>query len=273
MKIKKIEFVEDDLNYWDITVPSYHNFVLSNGAVVHNCGCGTGFSVQKQHIKQLPTIAKHTKGKKKFVIPDSIEGWADAVGLVVNSYFEMSDVFPESNGYKIELDYSQIRPEGALISGGFRAPGPKGLERSINKIVELIETRLESDGFKIDEFAGKLRPIDAYDIIMHMSDAVLSGGVRRCLPEYYSVKMFDGSYKKISDIVEGDLISFGGKSYPVSNTFKNGTQDLLKINTATGFHISTPNHKWLVYDHELKDTCWVEAKNLTEKRYSFVKER
>jgi ribonucleoside-diphosphate reductase alpha chain len=152
------------------------------------CGCGTGFSVQKHHIKELPFIQERTKGKKKFTIPDNIEGWADAIGIVVNSFFKDSTSFSEYNGYEVEFDFSEIREAGAFISGGFKAPGPDGLKNSINKIVELIETRIRTSEFlsSVDEFHNspkigdvKLRPIDAYDVIMHMSDAVLSGGVRR----------------------------------------------------------------------------------------------
>jgi len=138
------------------------------------CGCGVGSSVQAQHIEKLSNISRRTKGVKTFVIPDSIEGWADAIGVIMNSYFENPvNEFKEYNGYKIEFDYSLIRPEGALIkSSGHKAPGPNGLINSINKIESLIEKLLDTG-------ANRLRSIDAYDIIMHTSDAVLSGGVRR----------------------------------------------------------------------------------------------
>jgi ribonucleoside-diphosphate reductase alpha chain len=144
------------------------------------CGCGVGFSVQKKHVTQLPQIIAHNNTPKTFVIEDSIEGWANAVGALLNSYFaEPLNEFKEYNRYDITFDGSLIRPEGALITGGFKAPGPKGLLRALEKIKKVIETRLNSDGYLTDKFAGKLRPIDAYDIIMHSSDAVLSGGVRR----------------------------------------------------------------------------------------------
>lgn len=135
------------------------------------CGCGVGFSVQKKHTSKLPKISARTRGKATFVIPDSIEGWSDAIGHAVNSFFE-SDSVSEYQGKVVDFDYSGIRPEGAPIRGGFTAPGPKGLRNAINKITTLISTR-------IDEGATSLRPIDVYDIIMHSSDAVLSGGVRR----------------------------------------------------------------------------------------------
>jgi len=135
------------------------------------CGCGVGFSVQKLHNTQLPPIAPRINGKKTFVIPDTIEGWAEAVGILVNSYFTPS-LYPEYEGYQIEFDFSLIRPEGAPITGGFKAPGPKGLEAALKKIEKLIDSRI-AEGYQV------LRPIDSYDIVMHSSDAVLSGGVRR----------------------------------------------------------------------------------------------
>jgi ribonucleoside-triphosphate reductase (thioredoxin) len=43
------------------------------------CGCGVGFSVQRRHIEKLPTISRRSTSKvSAFVVPDSIEGWADA---------------------------------------------------------------------------------------------------------------------------------------------------------------------------------------------------
>lgn len=144
------------------------------------CGSGVGFSVQKHHIHRLGRIKHKDNGKvKKFVVEDSIEGWADAVGVLVNSYFETPSDFKDYNGFEIEFDFSQIREEGSLIAGRFKAPGPDGLEEGLKKVDKLIRRRLATSEFQNDEFKGKLRPIDAYDIIMHISDCVLSGGVRR----------------------------------------------------------------------------------------------
>jgi intein/homing endonuclease len=137
-------------------------------------GAGVGFSVQYRHIKSLPKIGKRNKGTKTFVVPDNIEGWSDAYGILMSSYVieEGKSSFPEYEGYEIRFDLSLIRPEGAMISGGFKAPGPEGLRKSLIKCEELIERNLNS-GIDI------IKPIVAYDFIMHMADAVLSGGVRR----------------------------------------------------------------------------------------------
>jgi len=135
-------------------------------------GCGIGFRIFQKDVDNYKNIKHQAKGVKTFVIQDDIEGWSDAIGVLISSYLseEYKVTFPEYQGFRVDFDYSLIRKKGSLISGGFKAPGPDGLRNSILKIQELIELRLENK---------TLRTIDVYDIIMHMSDAVLSGGVRR----------------------------------------------------------------------------------------------
>ena len=136
------------------------------------CGSGVGFSVQKQHISKLPKIKKRsTKRVKVFQVPDSIEGWADAFAVLLSSYFEEGAVFPEYNGCQVHFDFSKIRQKGSIISGGFKAPGSDGLRQSLVRCEELIEREVQ--------VTDTIRPIVAYDFVMHMADAVLSGGVRR----------------------------------------------------------------------------------------------
>ena len=137
------------------------------------CGCGTGFSVQKHHIKKLPKLLKSKNGQKKFVIPDSIEGWSDAIGILVSSYFDQSEVFQEYKGKNVTFDYSNIRPAGAYLkSSGGKAPGPEPLKKAISNIKKVLD-RVAKNG------DDRLKPIDAYDIVMFGADAVISGGVRR----------------------------------------------------------------------------------------------
>lgn len=136
------------------------------------CGCGVGFSVQKQHIAKLPEIAARKQNSKEFVIPDSIEGWATAVDILLSSYFVGGGKFPEYEGRRVYFNYEKIRKQGAFISGGFKAPGPSALREALAKIEELIQIELAA-GYT------RLRPIVAYDIVMYIADAVISGGVRR----------------------------------------------------------------------------------------------
>jgi ribonucleoside-diphosphate reductase alpha chain len=141
------------------------------------CGSGTGFSVQKHHIAKLPLLEHEVENNgegTKYIIEDSIEGWADALGVLLSSYF--SKPIEEFKMYKntyVVFDYSNIREKGSDLSSGVgKAPGFEPLANGLEKIRTLLD-RCIANGQK------KLRPIDAYDIIMHSSDAVLSGGVRR----------------------------------------------------------------------------------------------
>ena len=136
------------------------------------CGAGAGFSVQKHHVDNMPNIQERKKQAKGWVVEDSIEGWADALGALMSSYFVGGGQFPEMEGRKVYFDLNQIRPKGAMINGGFKAPGPEPLRRALDKIEHLIQSRVLSG-------ETRLRPIDVYDISMHAADAVLAGGVRR----------------------------------------------------------------------------------------------
>lgn len=136
-------------------------------------GCGIGFSVQECHIKSLPEIQPVDSSKVKVFKPDdSIEGWADCFGVLISSYFSNNPTFPDYQGCRVDFDLSGIRPRGSKISGGFKAPGSDGLRKSLIKAQQLLE-RATKKG------KTKFKSIDIYDFVMHMSDAVLSGGVRR----------------------------------------------------------------------------------------------
>ena len=139
------------------------------------CGCGVGFSVQERHIKKLPTIAPLDKSQPALIyaVEDSIEGWADALGVLMSSFFTEKQQFPQFAGRVVHFDYSKIRPAGASISGDFIAPGSEGLRKALASINSILE-RETADG------EARLKSIAAYDIVMHAADdAVLSGGVRR----------------------------------------------------------------------------------------------
>jgi len=127
-------------------------------------GTGVGYSVQKHHVEQLPEIRKpDTKKNRRFLIGDSIEGWADAVKVLVRSYFE--------GGSTINFDFSDIRPKGAaLITSGGKAPGPQPLRECLVKIQGILDSKQDRD---------KLSSVEVHDIVCHIADAVLTGGIRR----------------------------------------------------------------------------------------------
>ena len=125
-------------------------------------GCGVGFSVQQHHIEQLPEIKIPTK-HKRYLIGDSIEGWADSVRILVKAYF---------TGSPLPLfDFRDIRPKGArLITAGGKAPGPEPLKECLFQIQKIFDRKQNGD---------KLTSLESHDIICHIADAVLSGGIRR----------------------------------------------------------------------------------------------
>jgi len=134
------------------------------------CGAGAGFSVQKHHVAKLPMIRPRTKQAKTHVIEDSVEGWGTALDVLLSSFFIGGGVHPEYEGRKVYFDSHKVRDKGAVISGGFKAPGPEPLMKALNLIERLLMEIAEE---------GILRPIHVYDICMHTADAVISGGVRR----------------------------------------------------------------------------------------------
>jgi ribonucleoside-diphosphate reductase alpha chain len=128
-------------------------------------GTGVGYSVQRHHVAKLPVIQKpYPKRKKRFLIGDSIEGWADAIKVLMKSYMN-------GGGSRIEFDFSDIRPKGAmLVTSGGKAPGPQPLKECIVKIKGMLESK---------ESGEQLTTLEAHDIVCHIADAVLAGGIRR----------------------------------------------------------------------------------------------
>ena len=156
-----------------VTSYAYSPDIFNKGFFVLLSGCGLGISLRKKYVSQLPKVHKRLSGVKLFIIPDSIEGWAESIKVLMSSYCKHKSLYAEYFGKQIKFDYSEIRPKGAYISGGFRAPGSDGLKQSIERIEKLINNHLNGD----DEM--QFKSILAYDILMHISDAVLSGGIRR----------------------------------------------------------------------------------------------
>jgi ribonucleoside-diphosphate reductase alpha chain len=127
-------------------------------------GTGVGYSVQKHHVEDLPEIRKPNQERtRRYLVNDSIEGWADAVKYLVRSYFH--------GGSKLRFDFSDIRPKGArLVTSGGKAPGSQPLRECLVKVEGVLSQKSDGD---------KLAPIEVHDIVCHIADAVLAGGIRR----------------------------------------------------------------------------------------------
>lgn len=130
-------------------------------------GTGVGFSVQRHHVAKLPPLMGPMGRSRRYLVGDSIEGWADAVKVLVEAYFygKPPPVF----------DFSDIRPKGALlITSGGRAPGPEPLKVCLERLEGLLDRALIERGR-----GTKLKPVEVHDMQCHIADAVLAGGIRR----------------------------------------------------------------------------------------------
>ena len=177
-EIKKSTFEE----VWCLEVEDDHSFVLSGGISTGNCsfapvdsieafseimflllsGCGVGYSVQNHHIEKLPPITKPTK-TRRYLVGDSIEGWSDAIKMLVKAYFSGKPL--------PDFDFNDVRQKGSLlITAGGRAPGPEPLKDCIHHIKKILDRKENGD---------QLTSLEAHDIICFIADAVLSGGIRR----------------------------------------------------------------------------------------------
>lgn len=128
-------------------------------------GTGVGYSVQKHHVDKLPEIRKPSANRKRrYLVGDSIEGWADAIKVLMKSYFGQNTSTPD-------FDFSDIRPKGAaLVTSGGKAPGPQPLKDCVHNITKVLDSKEDGD---------RLSPIEVHDIVCHIADAVLAGGIRR----------------------------------------------------------------------------------------------
>ena len=125
-------------------------------------GVGVGYSVQSDHVEKLPEIRRPTK-TRRYLVGDSIEGWSDAVKVLMKAYFA---------GRSLPLfDFSDVRPKGArLITSGGKAPGPEPLHDCLHNVRKVLDRKEDGD---------KLTPFEVHEINCYIADAVLSGGIRR----------------------------------------------------------------------------------------------
>lgn len=208
-----------------------HPFVFAETLFLLLSGCGVGYSVRKRHIKKLPAIVT-PQGDRRFLIGDSIEGWADSVRQLVYAYMKGKE--------RPRFDYRDIRPKGSLIkkSGG-RAPGPEKLKLTHIKIESVLKQAI----------GRKLNELEVQDIICYIADCVISGGVREAaLISLFDVDSQDmltckGNFKidhaeLIEEYKEGD--DFGWKiKYVLSekqkmNTNVYGQETIAKISGKYG---------------------------------------
>ena len=200
-------------------------------------GAGVGYSVQKHHVDQLPEIRKPIKSRR-YLIQDSIEGWADAIKMLMRAYFD---------GRPLPLfDYRAIREKGArlVISGG-KAPGPEPLKKAINQIQSMFDGKKDGD---------KMTPLECHDMMCIIADAVLAGGIRRsALISLFSIS--DEGMMKCKtayDVVEEEILSTHDGVYNIRlSVWRDGqyckTQDLFLDNDSYQAMKETGKMEWYYF--------------------------
>lgn len=187
-------------------------------------GVGVGFSVENEYVSRWPKLDTIYKGTYTVVVPDNIEGWAMSFKLLLDNYY---------NGYKTIFDYSKIRPAGSpLLTRGGHASGPESLRVAHENIEEVLNNR-----------AGLgLRSIDLLDIACYVAQCIVSGGVRRCLPEGSMVHTKEGM-KPIEAVAQGDMVLTSEGYHKVLRKFEQGEQKLVRVVTQDSSFECTPNHR------------------------------
>ena len=143
-------------------LPVDHSDAFSEIMFLLLSGTGVGYSVQRQHVEKLPEINKPTKSRR-YLVADSIEGWADAVKVLVTAYMK-------GKAYPL-FDFRDIRPKGAmLITAGGKAPGAEPLKDCLHNIQKVLDRKNNGE---------QLTTLEVHDIMCYIADAVLSGGIRR----------------------------------------------------------------------------------------------
>lgn len=220
MMVKKFPSLSEDISYWmpfieeKKILPSMRMLqfagtaVEQNNARGYNCsflpidspeafsetmfllltGCGVGYSVQKHHVGKLPKVFL-TTGEYNYVVEDSIEGWADAVKALMLAYFTGTS--------RPIFDFSKIREKGALlVTSGGKAPGAVPLKECLEKI-ELI---LFSKTIQSSIHMWRLTSLECHDILCHIANAVLAGGIRRAA----MISLFDKDDKEMITCKSGN---------------------------------------------------------------------
>lgn len=176
-------------------VDSLDSFV--EALIISMSGCGVGYSVERKYVEQFPRIARQSgEPAQTFVVPDSSEGWAEALRVGLTAWFHGEDV---------KFDYSEVRPVGAplRVKGG-RASGPEPLRKMLDFARQRILSRQ----------GGFLRPLDAHDMMCSVGDAAVSGGVRRTA----MISLFDYDDLEMRHCKDGDFWHNNGQRWNANNS-------------------------------------------------------
>lgn len=205
-------------------------------------GVGVGFSCEGKYVREWEEVPVLTKTVYNFQVEDSIQGWA------FSFYAQIANAL---DGYRVNFNYDKIRPSGSpLMTRGGTASGPEPLHQAHEAIAGIFDKRQ----------GQVLRSVDLFDIACHIAGAIVSGGVRRCLPSGSLVHARRGMVP-IEEIVVGEEVLTASGYRKVSNIFEQGRQKLVRVVTQDSSFACTPNHRVAVMDGDDSYT-WKAASEL-----------
>lgn len=270
-KVVSVSEVISNEKVWCVVEPDNEEFTLANGILTKNCaftvvnepirpftwafdmlmlGSGVGFNIQRHHVYQIPKVKNKIKIERvdeadaDFIVPDTREGWVKLLAKILKAHFYSGEGFT----YSTQL----IRSKGAPIKGfGGLASGPEELCWGLAEISNILNNRSNK----------KIKPIDCLDIMNLIGSIVVSGNVRRCLPENSLVHTKRGLVK-IQDIRINEDVALTSKGYSVIiNKFEQGQQKTINIITQDGSFECTPNHRMAILT-SVDEYKWVEAQHI-----------
>ena len=256
------------------TVPEYEQFVIKDNILTSNCGFVTTEYIDSEGAEPFKFlmdmsmlgvgIGFDTLGANKVTVQapvgdtiiidvdDTREGWVDAVGQLIDSYFFGTN--------PIDIVTDRVREYGEPIKGfGGVASGPVPLIQGFNGIKDILDKCI----------GKKITSVNITDIQNIIGKIVVAGNVRRCLPETTQVLVNPTEWKNIADVTTEDRVFIHGSYYNIKEIVYQGLQDIIAVVFDDGTFIeSTPNHKWLVFSHyDITVPNWVMAKDLNENHY------
>jgi ribonucleoside-diphosphate reductase alpha chain len=214
-------------------------------------GCGVGYSVQWPHISCLPAVHE-VSDVEHYVIPDDIEGWSNALHILMCSYLEESSLY---YGKDVEFAFNRIRDKGSpLVTSGGQAPGHKGLKAMLERVRMILQSAVHR----------QLRPIEVHDIICHVAECVVSGGIRRSsLISLFSLNDTEMMYSKDSAVFSPDGLNsqrcMANNSVVITPEDNlNVIKRIMKLSQGYGEpgYVYLPSHEWgvnpcgeILFDH------------------------
>jgi ribonucleoside-diphosphate reductase alpha chain len=178
-----------------LPVDGFQSFI--EAMIISMNGCGVGYSVESEYVEKFPRIKRQkNEPPVQFVIEDSTEGWAEALRVGLETWFD---------GRDIHFNYSLIRTAGAIlrIKGG-RASGPDPLKN----MMEFVRARI------LSRQGSFLRPVDAHDIMCAVGQAAVSGGVRRTA----MIALFDYDDHEMRHCKDGDFGIMNSQRWNANNS-------------------------------------------------------